>query len=177
MIPLILDRDGVINQDSDAYVKNSQEWIPIEGSLSAIAQLQSAGFLVVVATNQSGIGRGLYPLEQLHAMHDKMNRLLQEAGGSPLDVAFCPHTPDDHCDCRKPKPGLLYQLADAHGFDLKHAMVVGDSLRDLQAADAVGAKSYLVRTGKGARTLAQHPKLPYPVFDSLAHVAEHLIHL
>lgn len=175
MIWIILDRDGVINEDSDAYVKNADEWIPIPGSIEAIVRLQTAGFQVCVATNQSGLGRGLFERAELDAMHDKFRELLRAAGGFPVDIAICPHAPEAHCECRKPKPGLLRQLAQKHDIDFRLATVVGDSLRDLEAATAVGAKAILVRTGKGQRTLQQHPNLPYPVFDSLSHVADHVL--
>lgn len=175
MRTIILDRDGVINEDSDAYVKSDQEWIPIPGSIEAIARLQHAKYQIFVATNQSGIGRGLFDESALTAMHDKFTRLLKCAGGHPVAIAFCPHAPEDHCDCRKPNPGLLKHLASQFDFDLSDALVIGDSLRDLEAADAVGATGFLVRTGKGKRTLEQNPNLTYPVFDSLSHVAEHLL--
>ena len=175
MQSIILDRDGVINLDSDAYVKSSEEWIPIAGSLEAISRLQAAGYTVCVATNQSGLGRGLFKMADLEAMHAKFSDLLIQAGGQSVDIAYCPHAPDDQCDCRKPKPGLLKQLAERHQLDLHNTIVVGDSLRDLEAAQAVGADAILVLTGKGTRTQQQHPNLPFPIFADLAHVAEHLL--
>lgn len=175
MTSIILDRDGVINEDSDAYIKNADEWRPIPGSIEAIARLQQAGHLIFVATNQSGLGRGYFSESDLAEMHDKFQRLLVAAGGHPVNIAYCPHQPEDGCDCRKPKPGLLIQLANVHQLDLKQTVVVGDSLRDLEAAVAVGANAYLVRTGKGEKTLITHPDLSFPVFDSLAHVTEHLL--
>ncbi|PCI65448.1 MAG: D-glycero-beta-D-manno-heptose-1,7-bisphosphate 7-phosphatase [Piscirickettsiaceae bacterium] len=164
---IILDRDGVINRDSDEYVKNTDEWIAIENSIGAIAQLHKAGFRVFVATNQSGVGRGFYSVATLHDMHRKMLDLVEEAGGKITDIAFCPHTPDDGCYCRKPKPGLYLDLAKKHDIQLNQSMVIGDSLRDLQAATTVGAKPMLVLTGKGKITLQKHPDNTYPTFENL----------
>ena len=154
---LILDRDGVINQDSDDYIKSPEEWMPIPGSLEAIAHFNQLGIKVVVATNQSGVGRGLFTLDTLAAIHQKMQAMLKAAGGHIDGVYFCPHHPDDGCDCRKPKPGLLLQIQRDFNIDLTQAIVVGDSLRDIQAAQAVGAYPMLVKTGKGERTLATNP--------------------
>ena len=156
---IILDRDGVINRDSDDYIKSPDEWLPIPGSLEAIARLNRAGYTVVVATNQSGIGRGYFDLATLQQIHEKMERELARLGGAIDAVFFCPHTPDDHCDCRKPKPGLLWEIAKKYDCDLAGVMAVGDSLRDIEAAQAVGAKPVLVRTGKGA-AVAKNDKLP-----------------
>jgi len=156
-VPLIvLDRDGVINEDSDDYIKSPEEWVPIEGSLEAIARLHHHGYRVVVATNQSGIARGLFTLDTLMAIHRKMHNQIKEAGGSLEAIFFCPHAPDDECLCRKPKPGLLRQVERRLGVKLKNAPLVGDSLRDIQAAQSVQASPVLVRTGKGERTLAKH---------------------
>ncbi len=153
---IVLDRDGVINHDSDAYIKSPDEWIPIDGSLEAIAQLNRHGYRVAVATNQSGIDRGLFSLDTLFEIHKKMYRLLAEVGGTLEGVFFCPHLPDKGCDCRKPKPGLLRQIERRLGVSLRDVPVVGDSLRDLESARAVGAQPILVRTGKGERTLTEH---------------------
>lgn len=151
---IVLDRDGVINQDSDAYIKSPQEWIPIEGSLEAIADLKRAGWQVAVATNQSGLARGLFNQAMLDAIHEKMERLLAEDHGVALDaVVWCPHGPLDGCNCRKPAPGLLLEVAARLRADASKAWVVGDSLRDLQAAAAVGARPVLVLTGKGEQTV------------------------
>jgi len=150
---IILDRDGVINEDSDDFIKSPDEWKPLPGSLEAIAQLNNAGWQVVVATNQSGIARKLYDLDTLHAIHDKMHRMLLEYGGSIEAVFFCPHGPNDNCDCRKPLPGLFDQIAMRLKTSLTGVPVIGDSLRDIQSAKAVGAQPVLVRTGKGTRTL------------------------
>ncbi len=167
---IILDRDGVINQDSDDYVKSPEEFIPIEGSLSAIAKLKQAGYRVVVATNQSGIARGFYDLDTLHRMHDKLHRLLQNEGAHLDGIFYCPHGPDDLCHCRKPKPGMYQDIAKRFDIDLSDVTVVGDSLRDLQAAITVHAKPVLVRTGKGERTIKNHADEinEIPVYDSLA---------
>ena len=149
---IILDRDGVINYDSDDYIKSPEEWSPIPGSLEAIARLTRAGYRIVVATNQSGVGRGLYDLETLQRINDKMNHAVAAEGGAIEAIFFCPHTPEDHCDCRKPKPGLLRDIAASLQVDLKGVPAIGDSLRDIQAAQAVGARPILVRTGKGEKT-------------------------
>ena len=166
-VDIILDRDGVINLDSDAYVKSADEWLPINSSIQAIAQLHKAGHRIFIATNQSGVGRGYFSLTTLHAMHEKMRGLINQAGGTITDIAFCPHAPEDECDCRKPKAGLLKSLALKHAIDLSHAVVVGDSLRDLQAADKVGASAILVLTGKGKKTQQENPQLPYPIYENL----------
>lgn len=167
---IILDRDGVINQDSDDYIKSPEEFIPIEGSLEAIAKLKHAGFRVVVATNQSGLARKLYDLDTLHRIHDKLSRLLQNEGAHLDGIFYCPHGPDDICHCRKPKPGMYLDIAKRYNIDLTEVTVVGDSLRDLQAAIAVNAKPILVKTGKGEGTIKNHAKeiSGIPVYDSLA---------
>jgi len=151
---VILDRDGVINQDSDNFIKTVDEFIPLPGSAEAIAKLKHAGYKVYIATNQSGIARGFYNVETLHAMHDKLAALLKEHHAEIDGIEFCPHGPDDNCDCRKPKAGMYLTIAKQAGLsDCSDIIVVGDSLRDLQAAQAVNAKPYLVRTGKGERTI------------------------
>ncbi len=147
---VILDRDGTINQDSDDYIKSPEEWIPLPGALEAIARLNHAGWQVVVASNQSGLGRGLFDMATLNAMHAKMNKHLSAVGGRIDAVFFCPHGPEDKCHCRKPLPGLFEQIAERLGMDLNGTHVVGDSLRDLQAGVAVGCMPHLVHTGKGA---------------------------
>lgn len=149
---VILDRDGVINEDADDFVKSVQEWLPIPGSIDAIARLCSHGFIVAVATNQSGIGRGLFTVDTLDAMHENLCELVQEAGGTIATIAYCPHKPEDLCDCRKPQSGLFDEIADTLGMDLAGAWVIGDSLRDLQAGLARGCLPVLVRTGKGLST-------------------------
>lgn len=173
---VILDRDGVINEDSDDYIKSPDEYIPIPGSLEAIARLKKAGFTVVVATNQSGIGRGYFDLDTLNAMHDKLKWLLAEVDGSVDGIFYCPHTPEDHCDCRKPAPGLYRQISQHFNTELTGVPVIGDSLRDIEAAWAVGAAPVLVRTGKGSRTLAAGKELAdIPVYDDLAGAVDALL--
>lgn len=173
---IILDRDGVINQDSDDFIKSPSEWIPIDGSLEAIARLNHAGYRVVIATNQSGIARELFTLDTLMRIHEKMHCALAGLGGKIEAVFFCPHGPKDNCDCRKPKPGLLHNIASRLHVDLHNIPVIGDSRRDLQVAEAVDAKAILVRTGKGERTLkALDDPDRYPVFDDLASYTNFLI--
>lgn len=150
---VILDRDGVINEDSDAYIKSVDEWIPIPGSLQAIARLNQAGYTVVIVTNQSGIARGLYTLDTLTKIHRHMMDRLATEGGVIDAIFFCPHGPADHCACRKPQPGLMQDVAKRYALSLQGVPAVGDSLRDVQAAVAVGARPILVRTGKGERTI------------------------
>ncbi|MBS0325990.1 MAG: D-glycero-beta-D-manno-heptose 1,7-bisphosphate 7-phosphatase [Proteobacteria bacterium] len=152
---IVLDRDGVINHDSDQYIKSPDEWRPIPGSLEAIARLNHAGFRVVVATNQSGVGRGLLDFAALTAIHERMHRMLAQAGGRIDAVFFCPHTADSRCECRKPKPGMLVEIGRRFEVDLTGVPVIGDGLRDLQAAEAVSALPVLVLTGKGERTLRE----------------------
>ena len=166
---VILDRDGVINEDSDDYIKSPQEWIPIAGSLEAIARLNHAGITVAVATNQSGIGRGLFSIDDLDQMHAKFQRSLARVGGHVDGIFFCPHAPDAGCDCRKPAPGLMYAIAQRFSMLLTDVPVIGDSKRDVDAALAVKARPILVRTGKGGRTHRNHPELhQLPWFDDLA---------
>ncbi|MGD9592925.1 MAG: D-glycero-beta-D-manno-heptose 1,7-bisphosphate 7-phosphatase [Candidatus Berkiella sp.] len=153
---IILDRDGVINEDSDEYIKSPQEWHPIPGSLEAIALLNQLGYTVSVATNQSGIARGYYSLETLMQIHQKMHNSVNALGGNIDSIFYCPHGPDDNCDCRKPKPGLLHQINSHYGISLENVPVIGDSWRDLQAAIAVKAKPFLVLTGKGLKTQQTH---------------------
>ncbi|MCX8086336.1 MAG: D-glycero-beta-D-manno-heptose 1,7-bisphosphate 7-phosphatase [Rhodocyclaceae bacterium] len=172
---IILDRDGVINRDSDLYIKSPDEWIPLPGSLDAIARLNQWGWRVVVCTNQSGIGRGLFGMDTLIAIHDKMIKAAAHAGGTIDAIFFCPHTNADNCECRKPKPGMLKEIAARYNVDLTGVPVVGDSLRDLVSAAAVGAQPMLVLTGKGKKTRSD-PALPQgtQIFDDLAAVAKKL---
>ena len=149
---IILDRDGTINQDSDQYIKSPAEWKPIHGSLEAIARLTQNGWRVVVATNQSGIARGLFDMATLNAIHDTMHRAVHQAGGRIDAIFFCPHAGDSNCECRKPKPGMLLEIARRMNVELEGVPMVGDSLRDLQAAVAAGARPVLVLTGKGTKT-------------------------
>ncbi|MGO2451017.1 D-glycero-beta-D-manno-heptose 1,7-bisphosphate 7-phosphatase [Pseudomonas taetrolens] len=173
---LILDRDGVINFDSDAYIKSVEEWIPLPGSIEAIAQLSKAGWTVAVATNQSGIARGYYDVATLEAMHERLRSLVAEQGGELGLVVYCPHGPDEGCACRKPKPGMLQTIAAHYGADLAGCWFVGDSLGDLQAAQAVDAQPVLVKTGKGLQTLAKELPVNTLIFDDLAAIAADLIH-
>jgi D-glycero-D-manno-heptose 1,7-bisphosphate phosphatase len=173
---IILDRDGVINHDSDDFIKTPAEWEPIEGSLEAIAKLTYAGYRIVVITNQSGISRGLLDVGTLSRIHSKMRRMVSQVGGKLEAILYCPHGPDDGCDCRKPLDGAFYELAHRLRIDLKNVPAIGDSLRDIQAAQSVGAKPILVRTGKGEQTLTD-PKLPknIPVYDNLAAAVDGLL--
>jgi len=152
---IILDRDGVINYDSDQYIKSPDEWRPIPGSLEAIARLNHAGFRVVVATNQSGLGRGLFDMATMIAINEKLHRAVAHVGGRIDAVFYCPHAADSDCDCRKPKPGLLQEIGQRFGVELTGVPCIGDSLRDLQAAEAVGAQPILVLSGKGEKTLRE----------------------
>lgn len=166
---IIMDRDGVINHDSPNYIKSVQEWRPIPGSLAAIARLNRSGYRVVVATNQSGIARGLFDARAVEAIHRKMDALLAPLGGRVAAFYVCPHAPDDECDCRKPRAGLFKQIAKDEGADLSGIAAVGDSLRDIEAALTAGAVPVLVRTGKGEETLASGALPPgVQVFDDLA---------
>ena len=149
---VILDRDGTINQDSDNYIKSPLEWKPIPGSLEAIARLTQGGWRCVVATNQSGIARGLFDMATLNAIHAEMHRAVNQAGGRIEAIFFCPHAADSNCECRKPKPGLLLDISRRLDVELAGVPMVGDALRDLEAAVAAGAKPYLVLTGKGKKT-------------------------
>ncbi|APX91469.1 D-glycero-beta-D-manno-heptose-1,7-bisphosphate 7-phosphatase [Halomonas sp. 1513] len=178
---IILDRDGVINRDSDDYVKSLEEFLPYPSAIHAIGRLCRAGWTVAVATNQSGIARGYYDHATLASMHEHLQSLVADAGGELAHLAYCPHSPADNCDCRKPLPGLLEQIRTAlHMPDLKGSWMVGDSLRDLQAGESMGCRSVLVRTGKGERTLAKHPELTSPeaqtqIFDDLSGFADWLL--
>ena len=173
---IILDRDGVVNFDSDQFIKSPDEWKPIPGSLEAIARLNQAGYRVVLATNQSGIGRGLFDMATLNTIHDKMHKALAQAGGRIDALFFCPHTADSKCDCRKPKPGMFEEISKRFNIELAGVPAIGDSLRDLQAAAAMGAQPILVRTGKGEKTLSAGG-LPEgtPVFADLAEAVQYLI--
>lgn len=150
---IILDRDGVVNHDSDAYIKSPDEWRPLAGSLDAIARLSKAGYRVVVATNQSGVSRGLFDMATLNAIHTRMIEAVAQAGGRIDAVFFCPHGPDDGCVCRKPKPGMILEILARFRATPADVQLVGDSLRDLQAADAAGCQPVLVLTGKGSKAL------------------------
>lgn len=149
---IILDRDGVINYDSDQFIKTPEEWQPIPGSLEAIARLVQADYRIVVATNQSGVGRGLFDMPMLNAIHDKMHKAVALAGGRIDAIFFCPHAAEAECNCRKPKSGMLEEIAARYNVNLQGVPAVGDSLRDLTCADKMGAQPILVLTGKGAKT-------------------------
>ncbi len=161
---IILDRDGTINEDRDDFIKSADEWVPLPGALEAIARLNHAGWHVVVASNQSGLGRGLFDVAALNAMHSKMHKLLAVQGGKIDAVFYCPHTPDDACQCRKPHPALFEQIMERYGVDTSDSAqvvhTVGDSLRDLQAGVAAGCTPHLVLTGKGAKYHAKPADLP-----------------
>ncbi|ACO76277.1 HAD-superfamily hydrolase, subfamily IIIA [Azotobacter vinelandii CA] len=173
---IVLDRDGVINEDSDAFVKSAEEWIPIPGSIEAIARLSKAGWKVAVATNQSGLARGLFDMTDLTDMHLKMQRLVMEQGGQIDLIVHCPHGPQDGCNCRKPLPGMFRIIAEHFQLpDLKGVPVVGDSHRDLHAGLVLGGRPYLVKTGKGQRTLQNILPPGTQVFDDLASVVDHLL--
>lgn len=174
---IVLDRDGVINAWRPDGVATPEQWEPLEGSLEAIVRLNFAGYHVVVATNQSGVARGLFDLGDLHAVHRKLHSALDAFGGRVDAILYCPHRDGDECDCRKPKPGLLHDVARRLDTELVDVPVVGDALRDMQAAMAVGARPYLVRTGKGEATLEQNPALAQQVTvcDNLADVVDQLL--
>ena len=174
---VILDRDGVINKDSIDHVRSPETWIPIPNSLEAIAKLNHAGSKVVVATNQSGIERGYFSLEQLNAIHQKMRQALERVGGKIDGVFFCPHVAESHCKCRKPLPGLLSEISERLGMELKNVPIIGDSYRDLQSAWAVGARGMLVKTGNGLNTLSQYADKLHTteIFADLATAVEHII--
>lgn len=173
MTLVILDRDGVINFDSTEYIKSPEEWLPMPGSLDAIAQLNRAGYQVVIATNQSGVGRGYYDLETLDSIHEKLMRELAAHGGYVDHIFFCPHRPDDGCDCRKPKPGLLHQIAEKYQVDLRDTFFIGDSSGDVSAALAVGSTPVLVMTGNGQTTSEKFPDVKR--FADLAAAVEYII--
>ena len=172
---IILDRDGVINYDSDEYIKSPEEWVPIPGSLEAIARLNQAGYQVVVATNQSGLARGYFDIATLDRIHKKMHDALALHGGKVAALFYCPHGPDEGCDCRKPRPGLFEQIARQFTVNLKGVPAIGDSLRDVEAARAVGARPILVRTGKGSRVAQQDVPGDVPLYADLAAAVDALL--
>ncbi len=173
---IILDRDGVINHDSDQFIKSPKEWVPIPGSLEAIARLNQAGYRVIVSTNQSGIARGLLDIVTLNAIHQKLHESAKQVGASIDAVFFCPHAADDNCDCRKPKPGMLHTIAKRFNVSLKGIPNIGDSLRDLQAGFVAGCVPYLVLTGKGEKTLAKGGLPPgTTIYADLAAAVDHLL--
>ena len=176
---VILDRDGTINEDSADYIKHPDEWLPLPGALQAIARLNHAGWHVVVASNQSGLGRGLFDVSTLNAMHAKMHKLLAAVGGRVDAVFYCPHGPEEACRCRKPEPGLFEQIGERYGIDLRQVPVVGDTARDVVAGVAAGCEPHLVFTGKGAAFKGRSLPDTFPpgtrTHDDLAAFAEFLI--
>ena len=172
---VLLDRDGVINQDSDDFIKSPEEWQAIEGSLEAIALLTAHHFRVVVISNQSGLARGLFDLATLEQIHEKMHRMVNAAGGAIEAIYFCPHGADSDCQCRKPKPGMLLQCAAEQGVELSETFFIGDSARDIHAALAANAKPILVKTGKGEKTLADHSYPNLLIFDTLYDAAKFIV--
>ena len=178
---MFLDRDGVINHDSPNYVKTPTEWQPIKGSLQAIANFKLAGWKVVIATNQAGIGKGIISYSNLHAIHSKMLNSLEQYGTTIDAIFFCPHTQETRCGCRKPKPGMFLEIGTRFQVKLTDVIAVGDSLRDLIASSTAGAKPFLVRTGNGCRTILEHEKkvAPLPkntkVFDDLFTLTKSII--
>ena len=173
---VILDRDGVINEDSVNFIKTPNEWIPIQDSLESIALLNQSGFKVVIATNQSGISRGLFDVSTLNLIHEKMFKLLSQQGGHIDAIFFCPHRAEENCECRKPKTGMLKEIAHRFSINLKNVPAIGDSLRDLQAFDTAGAQPSLVKTGKGEETLAKGglPKNTW-ICENLAEATQRII--
>ncbi len=180
---VILDRDGVINEDSEQYIRSADEWIPISGSIEAIVRLTKAGYKVVIATNQSGLARGYFTLKELSAMHDKLSNLVQLQGGRIDGIYYCPHGPDDNCQCRKPKTGLIDQIFMNFDASPNQTWLIGDSLRDLQAGASSGCNVALVLTGKGVKTqatLTNHPEelsgtKDVPVYNNLNSFVEKLL--
>lgn len=174
---IILDRDGVINYDSDYYIKSPAEWLPIPGSLQAVAELNRAGFTIVIATNQSGVARGLYSVEVLNQIHDKLAKELAIYGGAIQEFFFCPHHPDEKCNCRKPKRGLFLQIQEKyHISDFSDIYFIGDSWTDMQVGLEVGCKPLLVLTGNGEKTLANHPEFAHlPRFNDLAEAVRYIL--
>jgi len=167
---IILDRDGVINHDSVDYIKSAEEWMPIAGSLEAISQLKKAGYLVTIATNQSGIGRGLFSEKTLRDIHAKMTQMLTMQGTSIDGIYYCPHHPQKNCLCRKPQPGLLLSIAKDFDIDLTKTPFVGDKISDIKTAELARAKPILLKTGQGEYVIQNNPEVAYvPVFDDLAH--------
>lgn len=178
---IVLDRDGVINYDSDAYVKSADEWIPLPGSIEAMAALSQAGHQLVVATNQSGLARGLFDLDDLESMHAKMRALVEDAGGEIAAIFYCPHGPDDNCRCRKPQPGLLDAIEAEFDTSLHDCYLVGDQLKDLHLAQAKGCRPVLVKTGRGSETLQRLISAPDAslsntnVFEDLAQFSQFVL--
>lgn len=173
---IILDRDGVINEDTGDIIKHPDEWVPIAGSLEAIARLTQAGYQIAVATNQSGVAREILELEELYAVHQKMHELVRQAGGQIDVVVFCPHSDANECACRKPAPGMLYEISERLGVELEAVPLIGDSLKDMQAAMAAAMEPVLVKTGMGQATLDTNKGLEHiPAFEDLAGYVDALL--
>ena len=180
---LILDRDGVINQDSDDYIRSLADWAPIPGSIEAIARLSQAGYQIAIATNQSGLSRGYFTLDTLEAIHDHLRALVEQQGGSIAGIFYCPHLPDEGCECRKPGTGLLRAIEAELEAPVSGCYFIGDSLKDLQAGQAMQCQPILVLTGKGEKTRAQLAEASValqdaqsiPIYDSLAHAGEAIL--
>lgn len=173
---IILDRDGVINYDSDEYIKSPEEWRPIPGSLEAIAKLNQHDFRVLIATNQSGIARGFYDVPTLDLIHTKFLNELAAVGGYVEEIFFCPHHPNDRCYCRKPNPGLLYQMQSKYALSLNELFLIGDSATDVEVAQKAGCSPILVLTGKGQITLNKYPELrQIPYFPDLSQAVDHVL--
>lgn len=173
---IILDRDGVINYDSEEYIKSPDEWLPIPRSLEAIAHLNRHGYQVLIVTNQSGVARGYYDLDMLDSIHEKLMRELASVGGYIEEIFFCPHHPDEGCACRKPKPALFYQIEEKYPVNLTDTFFIGDSFADMKAALHVGLKPLLVLTGKGRQTLERYPEfLTIPQFADLAEATDYVL--
>ncbi|MEW6694689.1 D-glycero-beta-D-manno-heptose-1,7-bisphosphate 7-phosphatase [Tepidimonas thermarum] len=176
---VVIDRDGTLNRDPEDFLHGPQDWQPLPGALEAVARLNQAGWRVVIASNQSGLGRGLFDVETLNAVHARMHKALAQAGGRIEAVFFCPHAPEDACDCRKPAPGLLLQIAQRYGVPPSQLVVVGDSVRDVGAGVAAGCDTHLVLTGQSAvhRNGTRPPDLPpgVTVHDDLLAFADALI--
>ncbi|WP_226703316.1 D-glycero-beta-D-manno-heptose 1,7-bisphosphate 7-phosphatase [Microbulbifer elongatus] len=182
MAIIVLDRDGVINHQPDGHVTSVDEWIPVEGSIEAMARLSQAGHQLVIATNQSGLALGLFDLDDLEAMHAKLRALVEDAGGEVAGIFYCPHSDDDHCRCRKPKTGLLDAIEAEFDTSLHDCYFVGDQRKDLQCAVAKGCKPVLVKSGRGGQTLQALIETPDPtlvttaVFDDLSQFTDFLLH-
>jgi len=172
---ILLDRDGVINHDSDNYIRSAAQWHPIEKSIEAIALLTSHGYKIIVITNQSGLAHGYFDTATLREMHKKMKTLVKQGGGSIEAIYYCPHKAEDLCECRKPKPGLLIKCSEDYNFKLTETFFIGDKLSDIQAAQAAGTTPILVKTGKGQRTLVNNPTIKINTFNNLYDCTQFII--
>ncbi|MCB1645565.1 MAG: D-glycero-beta-D-manno-heptose 1,7-bisphosphate 7-phosphatase [Pseudomonadales bacterium] len=172
---IVLDRDGVLNIDSPDYIKSAEEWIPIPGSIEAVASLSRAGYRIYVATNQAGLAKGKFVQKDLDEMHQKLESLVEAAGGVLTGIFYCPHHPDENCECRKPRPGLLLNIASSAGVKPETLIFIGDSTKDVMAARAVGAKPVLVLTGNGQQSLQSLSDDPPETHRDLASFARSLL--